>query len=109
MNRDYTHSQIGEEIQFISGYYVVDEERKIPFGDRELLVVFGHAIVDNSCCGTSGCRYAFIPGYVVSWKGKKNEEGVEVSEVEPVSDQDERLEIQKYLREKEVVQQVNFP
>ena len=106
--KEYTHSQIGQEIEFISGYYVVDEERRISFKDRDLLVVFGHAIIDNSCCGPGGCRYAFVPGYVIAWKTKSNEGGSEISEVDPVADQDERLEIQKYLRESEMVLQVNF-
>lgn len=106
--KEYAHAQIGQEIEFISGYYVVDEERRISFKGRDLLVVLGHAIIDNSCCGTGGCRYAFVPGYVVTWKTKSNEGGSEISEVEPVADQEERLEIQKFLRETEVVQQVNF-
>ena len=108
MVKEYTHAAIGEEVRFISGYYEVTEERRMPHGEGELLVVFGNAIIDNSCCGRGGCRYALVPGYVVNWKHRKNEDGLEVTEVRPVREEQEKKEIRKKLQESEILQQVNF-
>ncbi len=108
MKNEYVHAEIGEEVRFISGYYIVDEERRTDYNGRELLVVIGHAIVDNSCCGRTGCRYALVPGYIVKWKSRKNENGIDVTEVQPIKDEKEQRTITKDLQSKEVLQQVNF-
>ena len=108
MNNEYVHAEIGEEVRFISGYYIIDEERRMKYDDRELLVVIGHAIVDNSCCGRTGLRYALVPGYIVSWKSHKNDKGIDVTDVHPIKDEGEQRTIAKNLQASEVLQQVNF-
>ncbi|MCX5858978.1 MAG: hypothetical protein NT056_03635 [Proteobacteria bacterium] len=108
MNNEYVHAEIGEEIRFISGYYIIQEERRMKYNDRELLVVIGHAIVDNSCCGRTGCRYALVPGYIVNWKSRKNDKGIDVTDVDPIKDTSEQKTIAKNLQAGETLQQVNF-
>ncbi|MDD5223020.1 MAG: hypothetical protein PHE84_03445 [bacterium] len=108
MNNEYVHGEIGEEIRFISGYYIIQEERRMKYNGRELLVVIGHAIVDNSCCGRTGCRYALVPGYIVNWKSRKNDKGIDVTDVDQIKDVSEQKKIAKDLQSKETLQQVNF-
>jgi len=108
MNNEYVHAEIGEEIHFISGYYIIQEERRMKYNGRELLVVIGHAIVDNSCCGRTGCRYALVPGYIVNWKSRKNDKGIDVTDVHPIKDESEQRAIAKNLQAGETLQQVNF-
>ncbi len=106
--REYTHHPLGEEIRSISGGYLVQEEKRIPFRDREVLVATGFMSVDSSCCGTGGCGFALVPGYVVRWKAAKNEKGEPMTEVEPIRDEEAKEALRKMIVESEKVQQVNF-
>ena len=104
----YTHRPLGLEVRSISGYYAIDEEKRIPFQGREILLAKGYWAVDNSCCGTGGSGFALVPGYVLQWKASTNEKGEPVSEIEPVRDDEEKQALRKLILESEKVQQVNF-
>jgi hypothetical protein len=107
MNKDYTH-ELNKEIRSISGGYDFDEEGRIDFNGREVVYAAGNAVVDSACCGTYGCRFAYVPGYLVKWKYRTNLEGYPVSEVEPITDQPNREQLTKILQEKLGVTQVQF-
>jgi len=104
----YTHSPLGQEITALAGHYVIQQETRVPFRGRELLVARGYMVVDSSCCGSGGCGFAHVAGYLVAWKTRRNEKGEAVSEVEPVRDKGEREAILKRFRENEKVLQVQF-
>jgi hypothetical protein len=105
--KDYTH-ELNEEIRSISGGYELVEEGILEMQGKEVLYVVGNAVIDSSCCGVGGCRYALVPGYVRKFKTRQNEQGLWVSEVEPIVDRATRQEITQLLKEKEIVQQVQF-
>jgi len=107
MIKDYKHIEAGKEIRFISGFYEVEEEKKIKFKDGEVLVIIGHAIVDTSCCGMGGCRYALVPGKIRKFRYKRDEDGSEWTEVEVLNPQ-EKAEFEKILKKAEVINQVIF-
>lgn len=104
----YTHKPLGEEIRSVAGYYVLEEEKTLPFRGRDLLLVRGSMVVDSSCCGSGGCGFVHVAGYVVAWKTRRSPEGEAVSEVEPVRDEAEREEIRKWVSGRERVAQVEF-
>jgi len=104
----YTHVPLGEEIQALAGYYVTDAENRVPFEGREVLVVTGHMMIDNSCCGVGGCGFALVPGYVLRWRGSQNDKGEPITEVEPVRDEREKEALRELILASERVQQVNF-
>jgi hypothetical protein len=104
----YIHRPLGEEVRAIGGGYFLEKEIRLPFGDREVLVVIGNAVFDNTCCGSGGCRYAFVPGYVRAWHGEEAQEGFPVSAVEPIRDAERQRDIAGRVRELEVVQEVHF-
>jgi len=106
--KDYIHPVLNEEILTISGHYVLSEENRLPFNDRQVLYFIGCAVVDASCCGPGGCAYALVPGYVRRWKYKLNASHLAVTQVEPVRDQADRQAIRQLIKEKEGIQQVNF-
>ncbi len=108
MSREYIHEELGREIESIAGHYMMEQEVRTSFKGRELFYVLGYGIIDSSCCGEGGCRYALVPGYILEWKTASDEAGRKISEVEPVSDNESRREIEKLIRDKESVQQVNF-
>ena len=62
--------------------------------------------MESSCCGTGGCGFALVPGYVLRWKASTNEKGEPVSEIEPVTDDEEKQALRKLIEESEQVQQV---
>lgn len=107
MAREYIH-ELGHEVRAISGGYTLEEEGVLEMGGKEVLYVVGHGVVDSSCCGVGGCRFAVVPGYVIKLKTRQNENSSWVSEVEPVMDGPERVEIKHLLEKKEIVQQVQF-
>lgn len=107
MVREYTH-ELNKEIRSISGGYELDMEGTLEIHGEEVLYVVGNAVVDSSCCGVGGCRFALVPGYLKEFKTRKDEQGLWVSEVEPIVDGKTRQEITRILKDMEIVQQVQF-
>jgi hypothetical protein len=94
---EYQHQEPGTEVRFISGHYTIVEERRILHKSRELLIVVGIAAVESACCGTQGCRFVNVPGYVVNWKHRRTKNGVPVSEVESVENEQAQADIRQLL------------
>lgn len=107
MNKKYTH-ELNKEIKSISGWYELHKEGRIDHGGKEFLYVVGDAVVDSSCCGIGGCRYAVVPGSIVSWKSETNDDGLLTSVVEPVRDKNVKDQLREILIKKEDVSQVQF-
>ena len=102
------HSKPNERVESIAGHYVVEKESRLPYKGRDVLVVFGFAMIDKSCCGEGGCRFANVPGYVVDWKARTNDENAPVSVVEPITDEMEQRDIHDLIDKTELYCQVNF-
>ena len=106
--KDHIHPILNEEIRTISGHYILSTENRLPFNDRQVLYLIGCAVVDASCCGTGGCTYARVAGYVRQWKYKLNRGNLAVTQVEPIRDEGEQQALRELIKAKEGVQQVNF-
>ena len=68
----------------------------------------GQAVVDSSCCGTGSWGYALVPGYILNWQNSRNEAGLPVSEVEPISDEETKNNIRQIIQSNEVISQIEF-
>jgi hypothetical protein len=106
--REFTHLEIGKEVEGVSGHFKVDKEIRLDLGGRKVLGIIANAEWDRACCGMGGCRYAIIPGAIVGYKTKTNEKGQSVSLVEAVNDEEIQKEIKRLIEADEFVQQVNF-
>ena len=106
--KDYIHPVLNEEIRKISGHFVVSTENRLAFKDRQVLYFIGCAAVDSSCCGTGGCAYALVPGYIRQWKYKMNASNLAVTQVELIRDKGDRQQLRQLIEAKAGVQQVNF-
>jgi hypothetical protein len=95
---EHVHQRMGEEIRSIAGYYQVLEEVVVEYEGRDLFYLLEAAVVDTSCCGRGGMAFITVPGFVKKWKYRVNEEGLFVSEVERVEDEEERKRITRLLR-----------
>ena len=107
MTKTYTH-QLNKEIKSISGWYQLHKEETLDHRGKQYLYVVGDAVVDSSCCGAGGCRYAVVPGSILSWKSEAGEDGLLTSLVQPVKDQKVKDQLRKTLIKKESVSQVQF-
>jgi hypothetical protein len=108
VNRRYTHRPFGEEVRAIGGAYYLEKELRLDHRGCEVLVVVGTGVIDSSCCGTGGCRYAFVPGFLRGWHDQTGEDDLPASTVEPIRDKADRSEIEKKVREREIVQSIEF-
>lgn len=106
--KNYTHDQLDNEVNAIGGWYTLTKEIRLPFQDRQLFYLTGHASFDSTCCGAGGCSYAVVQGFIVEWKTGQNEDGVDVSLIEPVSDPAAQAEIQRMIMRDNVISQVVF-
>ena len=106
---EYTHQNTGDDAQVhaISGFYTIEHEKRLAYKGRDILCVVGTGVVDSSCCGVGGCRFALVPGYVCQWKQQKKS-GEVISEVEPIIDENVKKEIHNILKKEELITQIDF-
>jgi hypothetical protein len=107
VSKEYTH-ELQKEVRSISGGYMLEREETIKVDGKTVLYVVGNALADSSCCGFWGCHYALVPGYVMNWKHTYNEEGIPLTTVEAIANEEVERKITKVLEEKEGVSQVRF-
>lgn len=107
MPKDYIHD-LNKEVRSISGWYSFHREEKISHQGKEFLYLVGVGVVETSCCGVGGCAYVLVPGAVINWKMRANEEGLWISQVEPVTDEALQKELTQIILQKETVSQVQF-
>ena len=97
---EYIHPELNKRVDSFGGGYSFIEERKFPYRGREVLFSVGIANLEASCCGSWGCGFIKVPGYVLSWKTRVEKEGQVLSEIERVEDQESQREIRRILEEK---------
>ncbi len=109
MTKDYVHPRLNEEVTAIGGHYVSEKDERIAVNGREILYILGYSVVDTSCCGVGGGRFAVVPGWLVRYKYRTDDTGLPVSEVTPVEDDGEiRRTITGMIEKKETYCSVRF-
>jgi hypothetical protein len=108
MVEEYIHRDLNQEIQAIGGTYIVSDEIRLTLNGGEVFYLKGYALMDTSCCGMAGCPFVHVKGKVVAWKKRKNHQGLEVSFVEPIEDEELKRMIEEILQEKELYHQIRF-
>ncbi|MFO8101998.1 MAG: hypothetical protein R6U37_07535 [Dehalococcoidia bacterium] len=110
MARDYVHlAHQGEEIGWEIRSYSASEST-FEYKGREVLLVEVEAGGCSFCDGSYAHNLtgANVEGYVLRWQYRQNEEGMPVSEIEPVRDEAERKEIAGVLKPRYSLSQINF-
>ena len=106
---EYTHLPLGQEVEIgIGGYYIPQQEVRLPYEGREVLYVIGQAVVESSCCGTGNWKYSIVPGYIASWQTGRNEAGLSVSDVEPIRDDKTQINLRRLIEKTEDAVLVGF-
>jgi len=110
MIRDYVHlasqrQEIGWEIRSYSA-----SESTLEYNGRQVLLVEVEAGGCTFCDGSyaQNLMGVNIEGYVTRWQYRENEEGLPVSEIEPVSDPAEQKGIAALLKPRYDRSQINF-
>jgi hypothetical protein len=96
----YIHPELNKRVEFFAGSYLFLEEGRLSHQGKEVLYLVGMASVESSCCGARGCAFIKVPGYVLSWKQRKDEHGQALSDIERIEDQKSQREICNILEEK---------
>jgi len=105
----YAHLPQNEDIGFEGRSYSV-AEGLLEFRGRRVL----YLCVEASDVTFCDCSYASrlgginVKGYVTRWKYESNEKGEALSEIEPITDQEEKLAISNLLRASYYMSTVNF-
>ncbi len=105
---DFIHPVLNQAVRTISGHYILSREKQLSYNGRKVLYLIGCAVVDASCCGSGGCAYALVPGYIKQWKYKSTPDNRSVTQVETISNKAVQKALRRLIKEKEPVQQVDF-
>jgi hypothetical protein len=109
---EYTHLPLGKDVPAFAGYYMPEKEVRIPFHGREILYVIGQVVIESACqeitCTTDSDYYVMVPGYILKWQYRKNEEGLLQSEIEAITDFKTKKEIEQTIQKREAVTRVEF-
>ncbi len=108
MITNFIHYPLNQEVTAIGGHYLFIKEVRLPYQNREVLYRVGFAAVDRSCCGIGGLGYALVPGFLQSWHTTQTRDGLPISRVEPITARGVRKAIERLIKNKESVLQVNF-
>jgi hypothetical protein len=105
---DFSHPELNVQVTAIGGSYFMLKEARLQLNGEEILYLVGTAIFDTTCCGTGGCAYALIPGFIRKWHYKSDTNSRPVSLVKSISDDRIRKKIREMVFKKEFVHQVDF-
>ena len=106
--QDFSHPELNVQVTAIGGSYVLFKEVRLPFNDEEILYVVGTAIFDTTCCGTGGCAYAQVQGFIRKWQYTIDANSRPVSRVQSICRERVRKKIREIIFKKESVHQVDF-
>jgi len=106
--QDFSHPELNVQVTAIGGSYFMLKEARLQLNGEDILYLVGTAIFDTTCCGTGGCAYALVPGFIRKWQYKTDANGRPVSRVKSVSERRLRKKIREMIFKKESVHQVNF-
>jgi len=97
---EFSHPELGQEVQALAGYYIPVEEHVLPYNEREVLYILGYACVEASCCGTASWNYIQVPGFLIRKHVRGGGMTSPVSEVEIIQDKEARNSIRQSLLKK---------
>ena len=100
MKKELVHPELGKEVHAPAGYYTPLEESIITYRDRRVISILGSICIDAACCGSGNWNYIQVVGFLLQERVRQNSEGQPISEIETITDENDRQSIQKLLQEK---------
>ena len=104
----YTHLPLNVPMETGAASYWIASEDRVSFKGREVLCIVRDTDCIASCCGASqGFRSIGVLGYIAEWRSETRN-GLPVSRLEPLTDNEERKELTRALQQKYRTGQVEF-
>ena len=100
MKIEFTHPELDQEVQTFTGYYVPVEEHVVPYNEREVIYILGHACIEASCCGSASWTYIQVVGFLLRKHIRGGKGTLPVSEIEIIQDEEDRDTIRQSLIKK---------
>src|SRR4030042_401350 len=100
MTIEFTHPELGQEVKTFAGYYIPLEEHVVPYNEREVIYILGHACIEASCCGSARWGYIQVLGFLVRQNIPGGKGTLPVSEIESIQDEEDRNSIRESLEKK---------
>lgn len=96
---EYVHFPQSEDLGPKGRSYTA-AEKVIEFRGEKILVLETEASDMSFCDSSYACelRTFIVKGHIISWKYRKNTDGVDISLLEAIPDNDEKRELHEYLR-----------
>ena len=108
MEKEFVHHPLNEDVETISGHYTLLKEEVLTIAGRSVLYLSAVGVFDKTCCGSGGCGYAIVPGFLLQPHARRDPDGRPLSLVEPIRDRAVQDELETLIKEREVVSQVIF-
>jgi hypothetical protein len=100
--------EIGTIVRAVAGWYEIQSEETIDVDGQPVAYVIGRAVMDSACCGSWGCRFAIVIGFVKSRPAHGEESELYGLEPVPVSGEKWRRRVSKVIAMAEDVEQIQF-
>jgi hypothetical protein len=95
---EYTHTPLGEDVEFLAGSYAINREEKVLYNGIEVFYLVGQTSTITSCCGMiSPFDFIKVVGCVSRWRHETGEKGFPLSEVEAVRGESEQRKIRELV------------
>ena len=107
----YTHDELGTEVEAPWGYYQPLEEGSVEHAGRKVLYTLGSACIEVSCCGQGSWQYARVEGYVLDGDSTSSAGGgldTTSVELETVEGSEQRAAVAKLIQDKHPGVRVEF-
>lgn len=108
MIEEFAHFPLNEEIHYSTGYIWKSEESTLRYGNEDVLYFVGNTSAMGGCCAGwyPPHMYIMVVGYLRKWQCRTNENGLPVSEIEPIRDPIIREDLIRILRERYKIDEV---
>ena len=108
MLREFIHPELGKDVRSLAGYYTAMEESTLIYKGNTVICILGAVCLDSYCCGGGNWNYVQVPGYLVKENFARSESGRPISQVEPITSEDDREKIKLMILEKYPHARVEF-
>ena len=101
--------EVGTVVRAMPSWYEIDSEQIMELDGRKIAYTVGRAIVDNSCCGRYGCRFAAVRGFLNENPSHIKSTSMDIKqEYQPIIDGLWQNRVSEAIYKEETVDQIQF-
>ena len=101
--------EAGKVVRAMPSWYEIESEKVLDLDGRKIAYTVGQGVVDNSCCGRYGCRFATVMGFVDEKSGNLNHaKANHEREYRSITDELWQNRVSEAIYKEETVDQIQF-